>query len=579
VTFYSYKGGTGRTMALANVAWILASNGKRVLAVDWDVEAPGLHRYFHPFLLDKECTSSPGVMDMVWDVSVSAMRSQDSDTDPDWYRQYADVLRYCVSLRWTFPESGTLDLLPAGQQGGSYAARVNSFSWKNFYERIGGGGFLDAVVQSMRKEYEYVLIDSRTGVSDTSGICTVQLPDTLVVCFTLNTQSIEGTAAVAESAIAQRAQRGEAPLRILPVPMRLEDGEKNKLDAGLDYAYKRFSSFVQMSENEREFYFSRVSVPYKRFYAYEEVLAPFADRAQQPQALLPTAEGLTSYITDNEVTALRPIPEDERRRWLAEFERGSDRDEPPLEQGLAALRDGNLELAKRHLLRAVEDAEASGDKELRADASLQLSAVARREGDLQSADQWYRQATGKSSSPPPEQLDAEGGELLQQRADDVRRRWADYREHAVSNIMLRRSTTLDDASALAQDAAELRREITEAPLLPQARFNVERTLRPVTRESLRQPFRRALFAASIMTIMYSAAAGFLTWKAATDSTGTSLTVYEALSAASILLSMSSYAMLLLVLRDSLMARRRIYDAFSSQGTDADSADGTDSPGK
>jgi cellulose biosynthesis protein BcsQ len=30
VTFYSYKGGTGRTMALANVAWILASSGLKV---------------------------------------------------------------------------------------------------------------------------------------------------------------------------------------------------------------------------------------------------------------------------------------------------------------------------------------------------------------------------------------------------------------------------------------------------------------------------------------------------------------------------------------------------------------------
>ena len=50
VTFYSYKGGTGRTMALANVAWILAANGKRVLVVDWDLESPGLHRFFRPFL-------------------------------------------------------------------------------------------------------------------------------------------------------------------------------------------------------------------------------------------------------------------------------------------------------------------------------------------------------------------------------------------------------------------------------------------------------------------------------------------------------------------------------------------------
>ena len=40
VTFYSYKGGTGRTMALANVAWILAANGNRVLVVDWDLESP-----------------------------------------------------------------------------------------------------------------------------------------------------------------------------------------------------------------------------------------------------------------------------------------------------------------------------------------------------------------------------------------------------------------------------------------------------------------------------------------------------------------------------------------------------------
>ena len=45
-TFYSYKGGVGRTMALANIAVLLAKEGLRVLIVDWDLEAPGLHRYF-----------------------------------------------------------------------------------------------------------------------------------------------------------------------------------------------------------------------------------------------------------------------------------------------------------------------------------------------------------------------------------------------------------------------------------------------------------------------------------------------------------------------------------------------------
>src|SRR5436853_6005202 len=46
ITFYSYKGGVGRSMAVANLAVILAQRGHRVLAVDWDLEAPGLDRYF-----------------------------------------------------------------------------------------------------------------------------------------------------------------------------------------------------------------------------------------------------------------------------------------------------------------------------------------------------------------------------------------------------------------------------------------------------------------------------------------------------------------------------------------------------
>ncbi len=45
VTFYSYKGGTGRTMAMANIAGLLSRRGKSVLVVDFDLESPGLWRY------------------------------------------------------------------------------------------------------------------------------------------------------------------------------------------------------------------------------------------------------------------------------------------------------------------------------------------------------------------------------------------------------------------------------------------------------------------------------------------------------------------------------------------------------
>lgn len=47
-TFYSFKGGVGRSMALSNVAEFLYSRGARVLMVDWDLEAPGLESFFFP---------------------------------------------------------------------------------------------------------------------------------------------------------------------------------------------------------------------------------------------------------------------------------------------------------------------------------------------------------------------------------------------------------------------------------------------------------------------------------------------------------------------------------------------------
>jgi MinD-like ATPase involved in chromosome partitioning or flagellar assembly len=46
ITFYSFKGGVGRSMALANVAVLLANWGYKVLAVDFDLEAPGSENFF-----------------------------------------------------------------------------------------------------------------------------------------------------------------------------------------------------------------------------------------------------------------------------------------------------------------------------------------------------------------------------------------------------------------------------------------------------------------------------------------------------------------------------------------------------
>ena len=60
-TFYSFKGGVGRTMALVNATVALAKRGRRVLVVDFDLEAPGLDT----FDLFRSPKPVPGVIDFV----------------------------------------------------------------------------------------------------------------------------------------------------------------------------------------------------------------------------------------------------------------------------------------------------------------------------------------------------------------------------------------------------------------------------------------------------------------------------------------------------------------------------------
>src|SRR4051794_25735589 len=105
ITFYSYKGGTGRTMALANVAWILAANGNRVLVVDWDLESPGLHRFFSPFLDPQQVATTGGVANLL-DEYAWVAADDSADRPADWYREYAGVERFAFSLDWQFPSGG-----------------------------------------------------------------------------------------------------------------------------------------------------------------------------------------------------------------------------------------------------------------------------------------------------------------------------------------------------------------------------------------------------------------------------------------------------------------------------------------
>ncbi|WP_226967155.1 FxSxx-COOH system tetratricopeptide repeat protein [Streptomyces phaeolivaceus] len=236
-------------------------------------------------------------------------------------RELARVDRYAVSTELRLPPGGELDLLPAGvQDPDTYAVTVSTFDWGTFH-RVGGADFLTALRDDMAARYDYVLIDSRSGLSDTASICTVVMPDIVVDCFTLSRQGVNGAARIARSI--RQVAHTHRDIRIVPVPMRVEDAGHDRLEAGRYQARSLLAPFLGwVPPEEQDRYWSGVEIPYKPGYAYEEIPATVGER-RQDGTLLAAFERLTARLTDNRVTRLSNMTEPYRQTLRAEYERTS----------------------------------------------------------------------------------------------------------------------------------------------------------------------------------------------------------------------------------------------------------------
>jgi MinD-like ATPase involved in chromosome partitioning or flagellar assembly len=205
VTFYSYKGGVGRTMSLVNTASALVQRGKRVLMVDFDLEAPGLPSYG----TFQNADGKRGIVDYVTDYVASSEA-------PD----VADYIFEC--------EADKLWLMPAGDyRSGSYSERLASIDWQKLYEKQSGYVMFEDIKQQWAQYkghgFDYVLIDSRTGHTDVGGICTRQLPNAVIVMFLPNEQNIGGLESVVNSIRQERSSTGTQKIFLHFCPSNVPD--------------------------------------------------------------------------------------------------------------------------------------------------------------------------------------------------------------------------------------------------------------------------------------------------------------------------------------------------------------------
>ncbi|HXM23634.1 MAG TPA: tetratricopeptide repeat protein [Terriglobales bacterium] len=199
ITFYSFKGGVGRTLALANVATLLTKDTDepcRVLAWDFDLAAPGLQQVLG-------CSWGKERLGFV-DCVLSYLNNAKLD-EIDKYIHKTSV-------------SG-LDILPAGFMDRAYASKLEKIRWREIYRQARGFNFIEAVkkqIADFTPGYDYVLVDSLTGYSDVGGICVKQIPDIVVLVFRLNEQNIGGISKVYKSIKKTRDTRDKI-IQVVPV--------------------------------------------------------------------------------------------------------------------------------------------------------------------------------------------------------------------------------------------------------------------------------------------------------------------------------------------------------------------------
>ena len=197
-TFYSLRGGVSRSTALVNTARILAARGRRVIAVDMDLEAPGLASLFG---VETQVGKDSGVVSIL--------------TQLDLGEEVGDLSEQLIRV-------GPDDLfcLPAGVPSSDYARKMTFLDPGAWYreDRNPLRTFFELLKSALPFVPDHILVDSRTGISPFSGPLLFDVPDLAVVVFFPHPQAREGTRLLSSALGVARSLRKVDGRNLTPEP-------------------------------------------------------------------------------------------------------------------------------------------------------------------------------------------------------------------------------------------------------------------------------------------------------------------------------------------------------------------------
>jgi len=189
VTFYSFKGGVGRSTALVAAARLLARRRRRVIAVDMDLEAPGLPELFGVKWQSER--QKAGLVELLNRLETG---------------ENVDVRDYLMEV------DENLYLLPAGQLRPSYLEQLQSVDMPRYFRLADNplAALFDRLQQLVPKP-DFILVDARTGLTDISAPLLFRFSDVAIIVFHPHPQTKDGLDLLAKGLLSSRNQRGLTP--------------------------------------------------------------------------------------------------------------------------------------------------------------------------------------------------------------------------------------------------------------------------------------------------------------------------------------------------------------------------------
>jgi cellulose biosynthesis protein BcsQ len=227
ITFYSYKGGVGRTLALSNLAMYLYHLGFKVCLIDFDLEAPGIP-YKFPTLIKTEDINN-GLVDYIHFFLKKG-------------RFPPSLKKFSREILPAEKSRGGIRIIPAGNTlSAEYWKKISSINWYSLFfdeddDSNVGIPFFFELKERIEQEFkpDFLLIDSRSGITEMSGICTSILPDKVVFFIINNKENLEGARQILRGLQNVKRIANQEPIKIIfslsRIPAPLSD-KKEEIEA------------------------------------------------------------------------------------------------------------------------------------------------------------------------------------------------------------------------------------------------------------------------------------------------------------------------------------------------------------